>query len=116
MSWLRDFKLAVLMDCYEEHEGLWSILWLLRHQYPSTDSADEQTIVLRTVEDLLESGLVVAGSPASDWRGFTPWTEQPSAIIARVKSEWEALGRDPTIGEIVWFTTSPAGDRLMRKD
>jgi hypothetical protein len=30
----------------------------------------------------------------------------PQEVIARIEAEWTGLGRDPNIGQIVWFTAA----------
>ena len=56
------------------------------------------------VADLLESGQVLAGFPAADGRGFQSWELSPMQTIERINSEWDKLGREPNIGDVVWFT------------
>jgi hypothetical protein len=114
-------KRNVLAECKDDYVGLWSILWQLRYvlnggTYPlqeddRADPADVRSLTLKLVREFLESGLVQAGSPTSDGRGFQPWLLSPSEAIARIDSEWEALGREPNIGDIVWFTTTEKGDQ-----
>ena len=38
-----------------------------------------------------------------DKNGFEIWQMRPEDVSARIESEWKHLGRDPTLGEIVWF-------------
>jgi hypothetical protein len=56
-------------------------------------------------------GLVQAGFPTPDGRGFEPWSLGPNAGIDRINSEWNALGREPKIGEVVWFNTTQKGEK-----
>lgn len=114
------FKRELLAECKEDHVGLWEVVWstrflLNREEPPGGDKdhaaqEDVRRMTLRVLKELLEEGLVQAGFPAPDGRGFQPWPMPPSEVVARVQSEWDALGREPNIGEIAWFTTTVAGD------
>lgn len=110
---LRSIKLAVLANCYEDHVGLWEVVRTAQDHLPGLASNELMAIVLRSVKDLLETELVVAGAPNADGRGFTAWQSSPSETLTRIAEEWSSLSRAPTIGEIVWFTTSSRGDQLL---
>ena len=30
-------------------------------------------------------------------------TKPPDAVMARIRREWKALGREPNLGDICWF-------------
>jgi hypothetical protein len=116
---LNGLKSEVLKECKEDHVGLWSIIWRIRYalnngEYPSpegdrADPLEVRRLTLRLVQELLEAGLLQAGSPTPDGRGFEPWSLGPRETLARIESEWDALGREPNIGEIVWFTATEKG-------
>ncbi len=118
---LNRLKGDVLQEGKEDHVGLWSIIWRIRYalndgEYPSregdrADPLEVRRFTLRLVQDLLESGLVQAGFPTPDGSGFEPWSLGPSAVIDRINSEWNALGREPNIGEVVWFSTTQKGEK-----
>jgi hypothetical protein len=103
----------LLQECEDDHVGLWSILWQVRYalnenDYPCDDRADPREvrkITMELVHALLESGQVQAGFPAPDGKGFVPWSLSSEETITRIKSEWDVLGREPNIGEIIWFST-----------
>jgi hypothetical protein len=98
----REAREELLRECAEDHVGLWSIVRLYREgsQGPHTMEG-----ILRELEDLLTKGVLQVGFPAKDGRFFDPWSSQPIESVARIRREWLALGRDPDIGEIAWFTT-----------
>jgi hypothetical protein len=116
---MNQLKRDVLAECEEDYVGLWSIIWRVRYalndgQYPlpeddRADSSEVRRLTLQLVQDLLEAGLVQAGSPAPDGRGFARWSLRPREVVRRITSEWDALGREPNIGEVVWFAT-PVSD------
>ena len=120
---LNGLKREVLVECEEDYVGLWSIIWRVRYalndgEYPPSeedraDPLEVRRITLRLVQELLESGLVQAGSPTPDGRGFEPWSLGACESLARIESEWGALAREPNIGEIVWFTATEKGERTL---
>jgi hypothetical protein len=122
---LNRLRKEVLKECEEDHVGLWSLIWQIRYalnggKYPSreddrADPLEVRHLTLRLVQDLLETGLVQAGSPTPDARGFEPWSLGPSEVVGRINSEWDALGREPNIGEVVWFTTTEKGQKEVER-
>ncbi len=81
--------------------GLWEIVRKL--QGPPLDEATLHELTLDVARALLDRGFI-AGNLTRSTPGFEPWPDQrPEAIIERIRSEWLALGRIPTIGDIVYF-------------
>src|SRR5947208_4142129 len=95
----------VLTECADDHVGLWSLVWQVRHELGTSDPDVLRRQVLDLIRQLLASGKVRAGFPAPDGRGFREWSLPPDQLIARIQAEWNALGRTPDIGDIVYFTT-----------
>ena len=64
-------------------------------------------LAMRCVKELLESGKIVAGFPAypTNECPFNRSELPPAEIVDRINAEWDALGREPNIAEIVWFST-----------
>jgi hypothetical protein len=103
---LDDMERELLAECAEDHVGLWSVLWQARHALPpDATPSDARELTLGLIGRLLKRGLIRAGFPAPDGRNFEPWSLTPDEVLARTDSEWVSLGRDPEIGEVVWFTT-----------
>jgi hypothetical protein len=113
---IRSIKLAVLANCFEDHVGLWEVVRTAQDHLPGLTGDQLMAIVLRSLKDLLETELVEAGAPTPDGRGFVAWQSSPSETLTRIADAWSSLGRAPTIGEIVWFTTSPRGDQLLSEE
>src|SRR6266851_4001515 len=101
---LNQLKRELLSECEEDHVGLWSIIWRIRYALndgvyptPEDDRADPlevRRITMQLVQDLLEADQVQAGFPTPDGKGFRPWSLEPSEIVARINSEWDALDRE----------------------
>jgi hypothetical protein len=116
-------KRQVLREGTEDYVGLWSIIWQIRYilnhaQYPThgEDRADPMQVrrhTLALVQELLDQGLVKAGTPTPDGKGFKPWPLEPHDVVGRIQSEWDALGREPNIGEVVWFTATEKGPKEL---
>jgi hypothetical protein len=98
---------ALSAECREDHVGLWQIVNAARQDLGSTTPADTRAVTLRLVRGLLGERGMQVGQPAPDGRRFIPWGLAPDQALRRIEQEWSALGRDPDIGEVAWFTSSP---------
>ena len=94
----------LLLECYDDHVGLWAIIWVFREELQVADLGERRRMTMEIVRYMLGTGLVQAGFPTSDSTGFNPWDTSPTETIARIESEWDKLGHEPNIGDIVWFT------------
>lgn len=94
----------LLEECHEDHVGLWRIINAVRWDLGSENSADIQALTLRLVRRLLEERGMQVGHPTADGRDFVSWDLDPDQALNRIRNEWAALGRDPNIGEVAWFT------------
>jgi hypothetical protein len=47
-----------------------------------------------------------AGHPTPDGRHFVAWDLSPDQAVDQIEREWLALGREPGIGEVAWFTSA----------
>src|SRR5215213_8848177 len=103
-----DDVLASLIDeCRDDHVGLWEVVSAVRHDLGCDDPAEARGLTLRLVRQLLQERGMRVGHPAPDGRHFVPWGVPASEAMDRIEREWSALGRDPNIGEVAWFTTEP---------
>jgi hypothetical protein len=94
----------LLVECEEDHVGLWSIIHDIHCELGENDPCEVQQIALGLIDKLFDDPRMAAGFPADDGRGFLPWDLSKSEILSRIKNEWDVLGREPDIGDIVWFT------------
>ena len=83
--------------------GLW---WLARDVQENLDrdasDDDTRTWTLRLLQPLLRNGAITAVDLLPGG-GFVPWRGNVEEQIERIDAEWRALGRQPALGEIVWF-------------
>ncbi len=106
----------ILLECAEDHVGLWSVISEIQvAAKKNIDPATVQRRTLNALRPLLEAGLVQAGHPAPGGREFVAWPIPASEAIERIKRQWDTLGREPNIGDIVWFTTTDKGDHVVRE-
>ena len=115
MSKLRPEYQEILAECDDDYVGLSSMVGVLRQGLPSTAGEVNwdtlRTVTIPVLKELLRDFDVKVGD-LTIARGFTPWDLGTEESLQRIDREWEALGRDPTIGEIAWFTrlTSLSGE------
>ena len=95
-------------ECHADHVGLWEILEAVRFDLGSTNPSETRALTLRLVRSLLQERGMQVGHPAPDGRHFIPWELPPDQAVSRIEKEWSALGRDPNIGEVAWFTSVDA--------
>jgi hypothetical protein len=96
---------SLVEECHEDHVGLWRIVNAVRFDLGSTDPSQTRAATLRLVRSLLQERGMQVGHPAPDGRHFVPWNLPPDQAVSRIDREWSALGRDPNIGEVAWFTS-----------
>jgi hypothetical protein len=95
----------ILDECADDHVGLWSVLWDVRHALSHASPDEQKSVTLDLLRFLLSHQLIQAGFPAPNGRDFQPWQLSPDEAIEKIAREWGQLGRDPSGGEIVWFTS-----------
>ncbi len=118
----RRASIEFLSDCSDDEwaEELWKLIWIIRYimngdEYP-TDQAEVansvvvQRIALNVIEELLRSGQIQAwftNYPITDTYQREPATSSVGEILKRIATEWDALGREPSMCEIAAFSAAP---------
>lgn len=95
---------SVVAESLEDYVGLWSIIWQFREIYKETEPLEIRRGTLQVVEALLEAGLIQAGT-FNDGE-FEVWGLSSEEILNYIKDVWEEGGKEPNIGEIVWFEST----------
>ena len=98
---------SLVEECREDHVGLWRIVNAARSDLGATGGQDVRATTLRLVRGLLHEPGMQVGHPAPDGRQFVAWGLPPDQAVSRIEREWAALGREPDIGEVAWFTRVP---------
>ena len=101
-----DVLQSLAEECHTDHVGLWEIVDAVRHDLGSTNDLETRTLTLRLVRGLLSKQGMQVGHPAPDGRHFVCWDLPADQAVRRIEKEWSALGHEPNIGEIAWFTVA----------
>lgn len=109
MNNLEKVKRDFLVECTDDYVGLWSVIRRIKHALKEESSENIRAISVALIRGFLEPGLIKAGMPRITGE-FEEWQFGPEEIVQRIESEWDKLGREPNIGDIVWFTSTKAGD------
>lgn len=91
-------------ECHRDHVGLWEIVNAVRFDLGSTSPVETRALTLRLVRSLMHERGIQVGHPTPDGRSFVPWNLPADLALRRIEAEWSALGREPDIGEVAWFT------------
>ncbi len=93
----------LIAEAKEDEVGLWLIVARLRNDFGIIDPDTIRARTLDCVRELLDSGQVVAGYYKPDGSGVAPWNMPIQEVVSRIAREWDELGHEPDIGEIVVF-------------
>jgi hypothetical protein len=99
----RNLLSQLIAEAKQDEVGLWFIIATLRNDFRITDPAVLRSRTLDCVRELLESGEVVAGHYKPDSSAVVPWNMPIPKIVSRIDREWDELGHEPNIGDIVVF-------------
>src|SRR5438046_12396 len=96
---------SLVEECHADHVGLWEIVNAVRLDLGAKNATETQALALRLIRRLLEERGMQVGHPAPDGRHFVSWDLAPDQAVRRIEQEWSALGREPNIGDVAWFTS-----------
>lgn len=113
MAQLSPLERNILLSCNDDYTGLWEAIRDAEDAHAQATPEDVQRITLEAIAGLLEKGLILAGFPRRGGVGFDAWDLPNDQIIKRIEHDWNALGQEPTIGDVVWFVSTIEGDRLL---
>lgn len=94
----------LLAECQADHVGLWEVVQAVQTDLRIREPAEVRSATLEIVRQLINHAGVEAGFPTPDGRNFQPWPISKESVVNRIADEWDALGRLPNIGDIVWFS------------
>lgn len=107
---------SVLIECSDDYVGLWSILRDIYEDNPQIEPLEARQKTLELIEKLMHEDLIQPGMFAENSHNidkFELWNLSPKETILLIETEWLALEREPTIGEIVWFITTEKGNKKL---
>jgi hypothetical protein len=102
----QDVLASLLEECRDDHVGLWELLNAAHIDLGTVDPEEARRVALALVRRLINEPGIVVGHPAPDGRQFVSWNLTPEDAYKRIERELSALGRDPRIGEVAWFTSA----------
>ncbi len=102
---VRGLKEAALQRVSDDFLGLWEIPSLIQVLYADTPPTERKALTIQIVDDLLKAGLIRAGELDDTGRRFVPSDLSREQVIKLIRDSWTNLGRDPNIGEVIWFDT-----------
>lgn len=103
MSELEELKRSILLECEDDHVGLWSVIRDAEDVFAKADESALRRQVIQALHEMLSSRQIQAGFPANSGRGFRAVRLSPEKVVARIEHDWPP-DRRPTIGEGLWFT------------
>ena len=109
MHSIKEVRDDFLSESHEDFVGLWSLIWRIKNEMGATDPKSVRAHSMEILRELLSEGLIKAGMPNEEGE-LAEWQENSEQIVKRIEGEWDQLGREPDIGDIVWFTTTEKGN------
>lgn len=108
---LDELRLDLLREAATDVVGLWSVLSTVKALHPSTPE-NQKAETLAAIRDLLAAGYVEVGqySPLGGW---TWWDMPADEIVSKIEREWNALGQEPSLGDIAWLRSTQSGNRFV---
>ena len=115
MSQLTTLERDILQACSEDDVGLWEAVRHGQRNFPHASPDEIKQVVLSALRVLLTARLIDAGLPVARGTSYdiVSWNLPADQAIERIRQEWDELGGEPTIGDIVWFVSTTEGDRVL---
>lgn len=103
----------VLLEGLDDYLGLWEFVASVRDN-GTTDPQAVREEAIGLVREILDADFAEAGFPTRDGR-FTVESSDATEVAERVSREWDELGREPDIWEIIWFRLTEKGREYARR-
>jgi len=105
-------KLMTLIWCVEDWTSLFFVASFVKEFYLYKDLKLVKKITLEVIKNLLEEELVIAGDLLKN-NIFSQWRISTDVIIEKTKYNWDNLGRELYMYELVWFEITKKGEKEM---
>jgi hypothetical protein len=119
---LSDLHKMVLVECALDDVQLCEIVYrandLQHYRRDEALPARVRQKVIEIIQDLLQEKLIRAGFPPALEANEQVWTYlslPPTETIEYIEREWDNLGHNPSLGDIVWFRATDAGEQLAQE-
>ncbi|KPK33715.1 MAG: hypothetical protein AMS24_00070 [Chlamydiae bacterium SM23_39] len=103
-------KTAILAYCIEDWTSLYFVPSFVEQYYRYEDQELIKKTSLEIIKNLLEEKLVIAGDLTKDNK-FIPWKIPINEILKKIKYDWDNLGRELYMYELVWFDITEKGKK-----
>jgi predicted transcriptional regulator len=103
-------KVKTLTWCLEDWTPLYYIYNFVEEYYRYNDLNSLKETTLNVIKNLLEEGLIVAGTLQKD-NTFKIWDKGIKETLIEIKNKWDALNRELYPHEIVWFDITEKGKK-----
>jgi hypothetical protein len=104
-----EIRRVLVEEAQTDAVGLWAVLWEVSNSMPSLTPEKARLATIDVIRGALSQETVLAGeftSRDADTLVFSPWMLSTDEAVLRIEQEWLALGREPELGEIVWFVAA----------
>jgi hypothetical protein len=95
------------VECHEDYVGLWTVPWHFQNVYNIADEPLRREQSFKVIECLLALPDIGVGQFRPNEEVFEFWDIPTSDALKRISDEWDALGHEPNLGDIAWFTSTP---------
>ena len=103
-------KTGILAYCIEDWTSLYFISSFVRQYYHYNDQELIKMKSFTIIKKLLDEDLIKAGDLTNDNK-FVLWNMSPEEVLGKIKYEWDNLGRELYMYEIVWFDITEKGEK-----
>lgn len=83
-----------------------------------SDESNIMRLALEVIRELLEAEYLYAGDAVTSAAGsytVRSWGLDPLDALSRIEKKWLELGRQPDLGDVVWFELTDRGKEQARK-
>jgi hypothetical protein len=103
-------KTAILAYCIEDWTSLFFIPSFIEQFYRYEDPELIKITSLAIIKKILEEKLVIAGDLTQNNK-FIPWDKSINDVLKKIKHDWDNLGRELCMYELVWFEITEKGKK-----
>lgn len=108
-----NIKNRILVEAVDDYIGLWSIIREIRDCNKNLDLLSIRNQTISFLNEMLDNQLMQAGNFNAESE-FKTWNFSSTEIINKIEKEWDKLGYEPNIGDIVWFEITEKGENEVR--
>src|SRR3989338_6922742 len=113
MKRLEKLRMKFFISFSDDWVALWELIRMVKEIYGFEAQNEIQTFVLKFIYNLLSDKLICVGFPKKGGN-FDSWKGDSMELIQRIKDEWDALGKEPNIGDVVWFDLTEKGEAKLK--